>query len=452
MIIYSIIQKSQLEGASRLDAEYYQLEHLENYRVLNGLATRRLGDFCRISDGDHAKIPGFVDSDGVRYLRAKDLQYYFVDDSDPVFVSKPYFQKLKRSHIKPYDIVLSIMGTVGNLAVVLPEYGIITANRAVSIISPKSKDFSSFFIAIYLETKYGVSQRKRESMGGVQQRVNLDDLSSIKIPVVPPKQQEMVDEIFNQALDQYNSSKRYYREAEELLLQELGLADFQIPEDLAFEVNFSEVKNAGRTDADYFQPKYNALISKIRNKNCLSFFDLIKDYSTGYTFKSENYQEGGVPLIRINNIKKGYLDLTDTAYLTEKDYLLSPKDTARPGDAVLSMSGTVGACTLIPPDIPKSSINQRILRFRSKNINADYLVLLLNSIVGQYQLERIGTGGVQTNISYNDIRNILIPILPQPVQEKIADLVRKSHEARKKSKELLTEAKRKVEEMIEKGI
>lgn len=115
------------------------------------------------------------------------------------------------------------------------------------------------------------------------------------------------------------------------------------------------------------------------------------------------------------------------------------------------MSGTVGVCALIPLDISKSSINQRILRFRSKNINVDYLVLLLNSVVGQYQLERIGTGGVQTNISYNDIRNILIPILPQPVQKKIADLVRKSHEARKKSKELLEEAKRKVEEMIEKG-
>lgn len=37
-------------------------------------------------------------------------------------------------------------------------------------------------------------------------------------------------------------------------------------------------------------------------------------------------------------------------------------------------------------------------------------------------------------------------------QQKIADLVVKSHEARKKSKELLEEAKRKVEEMIESGV
>jgi len=74
----------------------------------------------------------------------------------------------------------------------------------------------------------------------------------------------------------------------------------------------------------------------------------------------------------------------------------------------------------------------------------------LNSPIGKYQLERIGTGGVQTNISYKDIKNILIPILPKSTQQKIADLVKQSHQARKRAKELLEEAKLKVEELIEK--
>lgn len=47
------------------------------------------------------------------------------------------------------------------------------------------------------------------------------------------------------------------------------------------------------------------------------------------------------------------------------------------------------------------------------------------------------------------IKNIMTPILPNKIQQKIADLVRQSHEARKKAKELLEEAKRKVEQMIE---
>jgi len=214
-------------------------------------------------------------------------------------------------------------------------------------------------------------------------------------------------------------------------------------------VNLSETQKVNRIDPEYFQPKYERLISKIRSKDFQTLETFIKTHSTGFPFQSENYQEAGIPLIRINNIQKGYLDLSNSAYLSEKDYLLSPKDIAKSGDIVLSMSGSIGMTALIPKDIPKSIINQRILRITVQNIEKDYLVLLLNSMIGSYQLERIGTGGVQTNISYKDIKNILIPILSKPTQQKIAELVQKSHEARKKAKEFLEEAKHKVEELIE---
>jgi len=47
------------------------------------------------------------------------------------------------------------------------------------------------------------------------------------------------------------------------------------------------------------------------------------------------------------------------------------------------------------------------------------------------------------------VKDLLVPILPRPTQDKIAKLVWESHEARKKAEELLGEAKRKVEELIE---
>lgn len=220
---------------------------------------------------------------------------------------------------------------------------------------------------------------------------------------------------------------------------------------MSYIVNFSDISNANRMDAEYFQTRYEKLIAKIKLNGVKKLEDFVKDYSTGYPFKSDNYQEEGIPLVRINNIRKGFIDLTDTAYLAEKDYLLSPKDIAKSGDIVVSMSGTIGMSAVIPEDVIKCSINQRILRFTPKDMDSDFLALVLNSIVGHFQLERIGTGGVQTNISYKDIQNILIPVLPKEAQEQIAELVRKSHTARKKSEELLEEAKRKVEEMIGKG-
>ena len=77
--------------------------------------------------------------------------------------------------------------------------------------------------------------------------------------------------------------------------------------------------------------------------------------------------------------------------------------------------------------------------------------MVLRSIIGKLQLEKPTTGTSYPTVTDSDVENIVIPILSIENQSKIADLVRQSHEARKKSKELLEEAKRKVEEMIEKG-
>ncbi|MDR3559124.1 MAG: hypothetical protein P4L58_01840, partial [Candidatus Pacebacteria bacterium] len=60
-------------------------------------------------------------------------------------------------------------------------------------------------------------------------------------------------------------------------------------------------------------------------------------------------------------------------------------------------------------------------------------------------------GSVIAHWKPQQIKNVLIPILPKEIQKKITELVIQSYEARKKSKELLEEAKRKVEEFIEKG-
>ncbi|MEK6897659.1 MAG: hypothetical protein AABW93_03960, partial [Nanoarchaeota archaeon] len=47
MIIHSIIKKSQLEGALRLDAEYYQPEYLELEKKFTKLETKTLEEISK---------------------------------------------------------------------------------------------------------------------------------------------------------------------------------------------------------------------------------------------------------------------------------------------------------------------------------------------------------------------------------------------------------------------
>ena len=66
------------------------------------------------------------------------------------------------------------------------------------------------------------------------------------------------------------------------------------------------------------------------------------------------------------------------------------------------------------------------------------------------QIERDAGGSVIVHWKPEQIKKLKVPILSKTIQIKIADLVHKSHQARKKAKELLEKAKREVEEFIEK--
>ena len=84
-------------------------------------------------------------------------------------------------------------------------------------------------------------------------------------------------------------------------------------------------------------------------------------------------------------------------------------------------------------------------------IEAEYLALCVNSMMGQMQIERDAGGSVIVHWKPEQIKKLWVPILPKSTQREIADLVYQSHQARKKAKELLEKTKREVEEFIEKS-
>ena len=86
------------------------------------------------------------------------------------------------------------------------------------------------------------------------------------VPIFPESFINSIDKIYKEGLDQLQISKSLYSQAEDLLLKELGLEDFKPKEDLSYIVNLSDVKSAHRTDAEYFQPKYEQTHIKNQHK------------------------------------------------------------------------------------------------------------------------------------------------------------------------------------------
>ena len=147
--------------------------------------------------------------------------------------------------------------------------------------------------------------------------------------------------------------------------------------------------------------------------------------------------------------KHGLID-KDQKYLSDELYQELKKNfEPKVGEILLTKDASPGIAYVLNEPI-QGIISSGIMRLRIKeDIEAEYVALCINSIIGQMQIERDSGGSIISHWKPDQIKELQLPILSKPSQQKISDLIRKSHESRKKAKELLEEAKRKVEEEIE---
>ena len=444
MITFLIIRKSQLEGAHRLDAEYYQPEYsdirkdLQLAPTLESLFTGMIRDPMGY---------GFnYEPLGIPYYRIDDLLDPFLSDN-PVSISNGIHQKLKRTQLHYGDLIMAVRGaTIGRLGLFINKtQANISPN--VIILRPKDKNWSKYF-AIFLSSRLGKTQIEWMLAGTGQPTITTDQIRKLRI-LTSKKLKEQIDVLYDDALDQFNKSQKLYAQAEDLLLEEIGLKDFRADEDLYSIVNFSEIKSANRMDTEYFQPKYESIMSLIRTNKGIALGELVT-IKKGIEPGSEAYQEQGKLFIRVSSLSKDGMSGKDEKYLKDELYQKLKKDyQPKVGEILLTKDATPGIAYAVKEPIV-GIIAGGVLRLTLKEgIEPEYLALVINSFVGQAQVERDAGGSVIAHWKPDQVKELQIPILSRSVQEKIAELARQSHESRKKAKELLESAKQKVEQLIE---
>ena len=451
MITYSIIQKSQLEGALRLDAEYYQPEYLILNSKLKTQNSKFLGELAKsviCGPFGSAILQEDYCEKGVPLIRVGDLNDWFVRDDDLVFIEESLSQKMKRYQVIEGDLVVSQRGTIAMFSKVTNKFP--KWNISANLISIKKSNQIDFdYLLTFLNSSYGINQLYRRLSGQVQPKITTDDVKQIQVFIPDLKKQNEIASYIREAWQKQENSKSLYFQAENLLLEESGLKDFKIEEDLSYVVNLSDIKSFHRADAEYFQPKYEKLISKIKNQNAKILGDLVS-MKKGVEPGSEEYQEKGKLFIRVSSLSKNGIIDKDQKYLSDELYQKLKKDfEPKVGEILLTKDAMPGIAYVLKEAI-EGIVSSGILRLKPKNngVESEYMALCINSIVGQMQTERDSGGSIITHWKPEQIRNVLIPILPKPTQQKTADLVQKSHEAHSKAKELLESAKQKVEELI----
>ena len=306
------------------------------------------------------------------------------------------------------------------------------------------------YLATFLNTKQGVWDVKRRARQSINQtNVNPEEVKEIEIPILPMDFQNEIRNRFEKANTNLILSQQIYRQAEELLLETIGLKDFTPSQE---KTNIKTLKESflstGRLDAEYYQPKFEKLIAHIETFETVRLNEIVsikKSIEPG----SEAYESEGIPFIRVSDLSKFGITETDI-YLDKSKFsnlgLQPKKDTI-----LLSKDGSVGIAYKVEEDLDVITSGALLhLTVTNKNFLPDYLTLVLNSEVVKMQAERDAGGSIIQHWKPSEIEQVIIPKIPMPIQQQISTLIQESFTLRKKSERLLLEAKEMVEREIEK--
>ena len=138
----------------------------------------------------------------------------------------------------------------------------------------------------------------------------------------------------------------------------------------------------------------------------------------GFAFESDDFVDDGVQIIKIANTYQNRLALERQPTFVPYSYLDSHKQwVVERGDVLMSLTGTMGKtdygfAIMVECD-EKFLLNQRVAKLSPlKEIDSNYLVLLLQSDVYLKKLYSLPSGTKQANLSNEDVTGIFVPIPP----------------------------------------
>ena len=339
--------------------------------------------------------------DGVNFLKIEcfDENGGFIE-SKVAHISEECNEKLKRSQLKVGDVLFSIAGAIGRVAIVTEEMLPANTNQALAIIRIANEQVYLPYIRLILTSPIVIEQFEKKKQGVAQLNLSLKDINEISIPLPSKEKQIELAELFDK-IDGVIAK----RKTEISVLDDLIKARF-------VEMFGDPIKN----------PK---------GWEVVTIGDVVTEVRYG---TSKPAVEGGkYPYLRMNNLTvDGHLDLNDLKYIDISDDEIE-KCVVRKGDVLFNRTNSIELVgktavfdlsedMVIAGYIIRVRLNERLLpEILSQYMNLEALKDILRSMA---------KGAVnQANINAQELQNIKVYVPDMELQKQfieIKDQVNKS--------------------------
>jgi len=176
-----------------------------------------------IKDGTHGTHKDV--KNGIPLLSAKDIKYgKVILDTDSRKISLDEFNKIHKNYsLNNDDLLLTVVGTLGRVALIKGYNNNYTFQRSVAIIRLLKTSYPKYFYHIFTSLFFQ-KQLTLHSNASAQAGVYLGELEKLKIPLPPLKEQKQIADILSTAdekLEVLRAKKEKYETLKKGLLQKL---------------------------------------------------------------------------------------------------------------------------------------------------------------------------------------------------------------------------------------
>ena len=347
-----------------------------------------------IRDGTHDS-PKYV-NDGYPLITSKNLKNGKICLEDVSYITQEdYININKRSKVDLGDILYSMIGSIGNYAIVteVPSFAI----KNVALFKFKDERLYNRYFYFLLNSPFVENQIKSQQKGGTQKFVTLKILRNLKIPLPPLDIQKKIGAILDEA-DKLRQLDKKLIEKYNALTQSLFLDMFG---DTWTNPKGWDIK----------------LVEELASNEKHS----IKAGPFGSSLKKEFYVEKGYKVYGQEQVIKDDLSFGDY-YIDEAKYQSLKNCRVKAGDVLISLVGTYGKISVVPEEYEEGIINPRLMKISPNQdlIRPDFLKMLLRSSGVLLQTKNKSRGGTMDIVNVGIMRKIKVPLPPLELQNQFA--------------------------------
>jgi type I restriction enzyme S subunit len=338
------------------------------------MSIKTIVNSCQILNGHAFKSSDYVDN-GIRVIRIANVQKGYIEDSTPAFY--PLDSKgLENYMLKEGDLLMSLTGNVGRVALLSSEMLPAALNQRVACLRLKDNSIDKKFLFHYLNSSNFENKCIQESKGVAQKNMSTEWLKRQELPNFPYAKQKEISKVLDNISSIIKAKTNQILDYDQLIKSRfVEMFDSFKKTDLS---NIAEIIMGQSPDSAYYN----------QNGVGFPFFQGKADFGAKYT---------------------------NVSYWTTK-----PSKTAKKGNVLMSVRAPVGPVNISSLDC---CIGRGLCSINAipNKTNNEFLYNALIAI--QDQITAMGTGSTFKAINKSDVYAIQLPLAPISLQNEFANFV-----------------------------